>query len=119
VQLPPAVNVGDADPHGLDPPFKSKVKLVMSSKEIFDIFRLAVPLFLITTCRGAVVLLVVTIPKLYVDGVTCMEGDRFVPPDWLDPPPPPPPHPNNVMENSRDVINISFNTCPLIMNPPF
>ncbi len=120
VHLSPAFNVGDADMQGFDPPFKFKLKLVESTKEIFDTFRLFLPMFFISTYKGAAEFPGVTRPKLYEDGKICMEvfgaGELLEPPSS---PPPPEPHPKNVMENSSDVISINLNIFSLIINPPF
>ena len=60
-----AAKVGDAEPHGLDPPLRPKVKLGSDGapNEIVETRNGAVPLFLIVTSKGAGLLLPVTLPK--------------------------------------------------------
>jgi hypothetical protein len=115
VHLLPEVIVGDAVLQGFVPPFKFKAKLLLSTKEMLDTFRVSVPVFLISIVKGDGEFPGVTGPKLYVDGKTFIEG--LGPTGaWLDPPPPP--HPENVMENSSDMITRDDNLLILIIFPP-
>jgi hypothetical protein len=99
VHLLPEVIVGEAVLQGFVPPFKFNVKLLLSTREMLDTFRLSGPVLLISIVKGDGEFPGVTGPKLYVDGETFIEGLGSGFGAWLDPPPPPP-HPENARKNS-------------------